>query len=276
MRDPLNGSMQSGSLSSLVIGWNSDSGRLGEAAVDFLISKLGGQFVTEIDPLEYFPMNGIAIEDDMIQFPESQFYFCPRSRLMLFKSNPPEHNWYRFFNQVLDIAEKYIPVKTVYIIGGMLSLLPHTTPRQLFGIYSSFELQEELSYYGLGDGMDHETPPGQKPTLNSYFLWAVRKRGLSGVNLWMPVPFYLMAVDDPRAQKQVLEFFNLHFHLELDLGIFDTHIYRQNKQFFEIRNHFPEIDDYIMRLESNQRLSEDENLRLVKQVEEFLKQDRSS
>lgn len=274
MRGPLDDSwQQEDRYSSLIIGWDSDAGRLGGTVIDYLNNKLNGQFFYDMEPGEFFPLNGIAVEDDLIQFPESRFYSCARNRIMMFKSTPPNYDWYNFFNQVLNIAEKSGQIKEVYVIGGMLSLITHTIPPQLICTFSSFEMKEELSAQHLDNDLNYESPPGQKPTLNSYFLWAARKRNLSGVSLWISIPFYLMSVDDPRAQKKMLEFFDRRFFLGLDLSEFDDVIMRQNQRLEEARRRFPDIDDYLLRLEGNMGLSEDENVRLVKQVEEYLKAD---
>ncbi len=119
--------------------------------------------------------------------------------------------------------------------------------------------------------LNYETPMGQKPTLNTYLLWITSKRKISGVNLWIPVPFYFISLDDPKAQKRLLEFFNKRFGFKFDLTEFDTSIKRQNQQINEARDMYPEIDDYFNKLESSIRLSEDENIKLVKLIEEYLK-----
>lgn len=197
---------------------------------------------------------------------------CPKHNLIVFKSAPPSFEMYKFFNRILDIAEHYCRVKEIYAIGGMVSLNPHTKPRELLGTFSSREVKEDLSSYDVDSNSNFETPPGQKPTLNSFLLWMTRRRNLHGINLWIPVPFYLMAVDDPKSQKRILEFFNKRFEFGINLSEFDEAIIKQNTKINEIRSLNPEIDDYLMRLESNLRLSEDENLKLVKQIEENLKQ----
>lgn len=257
--------------SSLIIGWDEDVGKTGKKTTDFLISKLGGQYVREIDPSEYFPLCGVTVEDDVVQFPESKFYACPENNLLIFKSEPPDFEWYNFFNQVLDTAENFGRIKEMFIVGGMVSLAAHTQPRQLLATFSSIKIKEELDFYDLGKGVTYESAPGEKPTLNSFLLWTARKRNISGVTLWVQVPFYLMSVDDPASQKSVLEFFNQHFRLGLDLSEFDTEIHAQNRKLIEARHNFPDIDDCILRLEDNIRLSEDDNLKLVKQVEEYIK-----
>ena len=68
--------------------------------------------------------------------------------------------------------------------------------------------------------MDFETPPGSRPTLNSYLLWMAKTRNLAAANLWVPVPFYLMSNDDPDSHKKALEF--LDNRLDLNLN-FDGH-----------------------------------------------------
>ena len=256
---------------SLVVGWGSDAGKLGESVVDFIIKKLDGQLLCEIGPEEYFALGGVTIEDDMVQFPESRFYICPRHDLLILKSTPPAFEIYQFLNRVLDIAERDCKVKSIYTVGGMVSLNIHTAPRKLFGTFSSADIKEELGGYEIDSTADFETPPGQKPTLNTFLLWVIRKRHLSGVNLWMPVPFYLMAVDDPKSQKTMLEFFNRRFNLGVDLDDFDRATIKQNLKLNEIRNLFPDIDNYMTRLEGNLTLSEDENIKLVEQIEEHLK-----
>jgi len=156
----------------------------------------------------------------------------------------------------------------------MVSLGAHTAPRELLGTFNSPELNEALSPYNLTRGLDYETPPGQRPTLNSFLLWVAKRRNIWGVNLWVPIPFYLVAVDDPTAQKRVLEFFNQRFDLRIDFNDLDEEIARRNEKIAEVRTRLPEIDEYITRLEGNLRLSEDENERLVTEIEKFLREKR--
>jgi len=257
---------------SLVVGWNADAGKLGAKVTDYLNRKLGGQSFHEIEPVEFSPLSGVTIEDDLIQFPEAKFYSCPKNDLIIFRGDPPSYEWYKFLSLILDIAQRYRHVKELYTIGGMVSLGAHTTPRELMGTFNSSELKEALSDYNLTRGLDYETPPGQRPTLNALLLWVAKRRNIPGVNLWVPIPFYLATVDDPTAQKSVLEFFNQRFDLQIDFNDIDQEIARRNGKIAQMRTRFPEIDEYIARLERNLRLSEDENERLVKEVEKFLRE----
>ena len=46
----------------------------------------------------------------------------------------------------------------------------------------------------------------------------------------------------------------------------------QNEQLAGVRSRFPQINDYINRLESNLMLSEEENGELIKKIEDFLRE----
>ena len=256
--------------SSLVLAWNEDVGKLGTKVADYLNQKLGGREFGEIDPVDFFPLDGVQVEDDLAQFPESKFYACQENNLVIFKSDPPRFEWYKFLKSILDVAEHCCRAKEIYTIGGMVTLSAHTAPRELFAIANSPEMGEILSQYGLGVDMDYETPRGQRPTLNSFLLWVAKRENIPAASLWVPIPFYLVATEDPRAWKTVLEFFDKRFDLKIDFTDLDQAIRDQDKKLAQARLRFPDIDDYIRKLESNIGLSEEENEKLVKEIEEFL------
>ncbi len=256
---------------SLVVGWSTDAGKLGSRVTDYLNKKLGSRDLDEIEPTDFFPLGGVTIEDDIVRFPESKFYACPQNNLVIFKGDAPSYEWSKFINLILDGAGHYGPVKELYVIGGMVFLGAHTAPRELLPIFNSSELKQALSQYNLGRNMDYQTPPGQRPTLNSFLSWVARQRNIPGVSLWVPIPFYLVAVEDPKAQKKLLEFFDQRFGLQIDFQNIDEEIRKQYERIAQVRDSSPEIDEYISKLESNLRLSEKENEKLVKQIEEFLR-----
>ena len=255
----------------LIIGWNEDVSDLGARVVDYLTKQLDGQPFCEIELTGFYSLGGVVIENNLVQFPENKFYAFPKNDLLVFMSTSPDHEWYKFFNLVLHLAQNHYHVKELYTIGGMISLGAHTAPRQFTGTLNSPELKEALSSYQLTREIDYKTPPGQKPTLNSFFLWTAKRRNIPGANLWVPIPFYLLSVDDPKAQKRVLEFLNHRLDLHLDFTDLDEDTRKQDEKIERMRNEFPDIDQYISKLESNLRLAEGENEKLVKQVEEYLR-----
>ncbi len=259
---------------SLLVSWNEDVSQIGTRVTDYLSRKLAYQSLAEIEPAQFFPLGGVAVEDNLIQFPESRFYLCPSNELIFLKSDPPSYEWHEFLDLVLDIAQNHLHVKEVYTVGGMVSLAAHTVPRQLMAVFNSSELKQALRQYRLAGELDYKTPPGQRPTLSSFLLWTARRRNIPGVNLWVPVPFYLLAVGDPSAEKKTLEFFHQRFGLQIDLSDLDEEIIEQNAKIAELRQRSPEIDQLLTKLESNLSLSQEENEKLVKEIEEFLAEEK--
>jgi proteasome assembly chaperone (PAC2) family protein len=256
--------------SRLVLGWREDVGSFGEKATGYLRRKLGGEEFAEIDPEDFFALGGVAVEDNLARFPESKFYLCPERDLVVFQSNSPAVEWYRFLNSVLDVVEHHCGTRELYALGAMVSLDAHTAPRQLLSVVNTAEMKESLSQYELVKDMDYQSPPGERPTLNSFLLWVARERNIPGVSLWAPIPFYLAAMGDAQAQRKVLTFLNERLDLRIDFSDLDRQIQQQNEQLTRARSRYPQVDDYISRLESNLMLSQEENGELIKKIEEFL------
>ena len=259
----------------LVIGWESDTAQLGAGVTDYLMQKLDTQAFCDIDPVEFFPLGGVAIENDIVQFPRSTFYACHEHNLIIFRSSIPRYEWHKFLNLIIDVAQEYCHVKEIYAVGGMVTLTPHTVPRDFWATFSSPQIKKALTSYQLSRDMDFETPPGSRPTLNSYLLWVAKTRNLSAVNLWVPVPFYLMGNDDPISQKKALEFLDDRLDLSLDFKEIDISIEQQNEKLANLRQSVTEIDESISKLENGQPLSEEERENLVKAIDDCLRQRNS-
>ncbi len=258
--------------SCMVVGWNEDAANLGRKVTDYLKLKLNGQEFAEIDPEEFFPMGGVAIKDNIARFPQSKFYVCPEQELMIFQSDSPSAEWYKFLTSILEVAEHhYRNLRELYVVGAMISFSAHTAPRELLAVSNLPEMKENLNQYNLNTDMDYQTAPGERPTLNSFLLWIAKEKNVPAASLWLPVPFYLAAVEDAQAQKKVLSFLDERLDLKIDFADLDQEIREQNEKLAAARSQFPQIDEYINRLESNLMLSEEENAELVKYIEDFLK-----
>jgi proteasome assembly chaperone (PAC2) family protein len=254
----------------LVIGWESDTAQLGARVTDYLIKNLNMQAFCDINPVEFFPLGGVAIENDIVQFPQSTFYACHEHNLIIFRSAIPRYEWYKFLNLIIDVAQEYYHVKEMYAVGGMVTLMPHTVSRDSWATFNSPQIKKALSPYQLSREMDFETPPGSRPTLNSYLLWIAKTRDLPAVNLWIPVPFYLMSNDDPGSHKKALEFIDNRLDLHLDFKDIDASIKQQNEKLERLRKSATEIDESIRKLENEQPISEEERENLVKAIDDCL------
>jgi proteasome assembly chaperone (PAC2) family protein len=251
---------------SLIVAWQSrDIGKIGSKSIDFLNEKLGGQKIAEIKGSGFFSLGGAAFQDDLIQVPESSFWACEKKDLLIFKSNQPHYEWYKFLNTFVDLAEYLCNVKALYTISGAVSLIAHTDPRKILTVFNQIEFQKKLQGLGLED-MTWEGPPA----ISSCLLWVAEKRGIPGVSLWPEVPFYLGAKEDPGAIKLTLSFLDKKFNLALDLGGLDKENESQNEKIARLRKENPEINKFIQMLERKLPLTEEEQIKLTSDIYKFL------
>lgn len=255
----------------LLVAWSEDASTIGSKVVARLMRTLPYERFAEIEPADFFLLAGITVEDNLVQFPESRFYWCPGVDLVLFLSDPPAHGWYMFLDLTLRIAREHCHAREIITLGGIISLTAHTIPRRPVTVFNSPEFKAALEKYDVSTDLEYRTQAGQRPTLNSYLLWLASKQGIPAANLWLPTPFYLLSAGDPAGAKMALEFLSRRCALQLDLSELDTEIRQQAEGIAELRSRIPEVDRSISRLEGNQALSEEDNARLVKAVEEFFR-----
>ena len=254
----------------LVVGWIGDASRIGEQTLDYLIGGTGCKPCAEILPEGFFPMAGVSVEDDVAQFPECLFYSSSSRNLLVFKSSIPRTDWYRFLTAVLNVSEKF-GVREIYTVGAMVSALAHTAPRILIGIINNSEIKNSLESYDIMTTANFQTPAGQKPALSSYLSWVARQRDMVVTNLWVPVPFYLVRVTDPRACKRLLHFFNNRYELELDFTAVDAETADQNRKIAELYVTLPEIEAFVRRIETGEGLENEQSEKLVQEISKHLK-----
>jgi predicted ATP-grasp superfamily ATP-dependent carboligase len=253
---------------SLIVGWDKDAGRLSPKVFEYLNRKMNLRGFCEVEPAGFFSLGGVTIENDVAQFPEGKFYCCESGHLVIFKGSEPRFERYRFLNAISDLAQHCCKIKDLYTIGGTISPTAHTVARKILAVFNQEQFQAELRDYGLKD-MTWEGPPA----ISSYLLWVAKRRGIAGVSLWTPVPFYLAGGEDLQAIKVTLSFLDERFGLGLDLKDVDDGIRRQNAKMAQIRRDDSEVDKSIGALESGLSLSEEEQMELTRKVAEALEED---
>ncbi|MGQ9645918.1 MAG: PAC2 family protein [Thermodesulfobacteriota bacterium] len=253
----------------LLVGWQTqDVGKLASTVIHFLNQKMGGRRIAELNPLGFYSFGGVRFKRDLIQIPTSDFWAYEKKNLLVFKSDEPEFEYYRFLNTVLEWTESRFQTKEVTTLNGIFSLIAHTQPRRIFVVFNQEELRDHLQGYDL-EPLTWEGPPA----LSSYLLWIARRKGLSGMSLWVEIPFYLAATEDPRAIWMALSFLNRRFSLDLDLSEFASRIRNQEVRIARLRESDSEVDDFIRRLESGLVLNEEEQLKLTRAVYDVLTRD---
>jgi proteasome assembly chaperone (PAC2) family protein len=250
---------------SLIVGWEDDSGKLSPKVIEYLNKKIKGRNFCEIEQEDFFSLAGVAIENNVAQFPESKFYYSQTNDLVIFKGSEPHFERYKFLNAIVDLAQRYCKIKELYTISGTISPIAHTNPRRISAVFNQRQIQEKHRGHGLQD-LNWEGPPA----INSYLLWVAKNKGIPGASLWPQIPFYLAAGEDFQAIKSILSFLDKKFNLGLDFTELDEEINNQNTKIEMLREEDSEIDKYISMLESGLSLSEDEQVKLTMKVTELL------
>jgi predicted ATP-grasp superfamily ATP-dependent carboligase len=185
-------------------------------------------------------------------------------------SDPPQLDWYAYLNAIINNAQQVWGVRELFTLGSMVSLSSHTQPREIFMVFNSGTAKKRFAA-GCGERtIDYQTPPDQKPTLNSYLLWVAQRRNIPGVSLWVPVPFYLATVGDRYAEKMIISFFSERLNWQVDVGDLDREVRRQHESIARVRGDNEEVDGYLTRLECRSDLTEEEHVRLIKAIEDAL------
>jgi proteasome assembly chaperone (PAC2) family protein len=250
---------------SLIVGWEQDSGKLSPRVIEYLNKKIKSKSFCEIEPVDFFSLAGVTIENDVAQFPESKFYYSQKNDLVIFKGSEPQIERYRFLNAIADLAQSYCKIKELYTISATISPIAHTSRHRISAVFNQRQIQQKHRGYGLQD-LNWQGPPA----INSYLLWIAQRRGIPGVSLWPQIPFYLAACEDFQAIKLTLTFLDKKFNLGLDLAELDEKYRDQNIKIDRLREEDPEIDKYIGILESELSLSEAEQVELTMKVTEIL------
>ncbi|MFW6150686.1 MAG: PAC2 family protein [Chloroflexota bacterium] len=260
---------------SVIVGWAGGGGQMSGEVVDHLITRLQARPFAEIEPVGFFPLGGVSVEGSVARFPDSTFYAYPKGNLILFRSTPPGNEWSRFLEAVLDVAGKFGQVRELYTVGAMVSMSAHTVPRQLVGVFNSPHLQQSVGEYGFARPLDYETPSGQRPTVSSFLVWTAARRRVQAASLWVPVPFYLLPLGDPKSKRKLLDFLSWRLELGLDLRDMDEEIDRKDRALARLRTESPNIDSWMSRLEAHQVLSDEERQRLVQELASALAEDET-
>jgi proteasome assembly chaperone (PAC2) family protein len=255
----------------MLVCWNQDAGGIGKGVYKYLNNKLHCTMFGEIEPGEFFPLRGVLVEDDIAKFPESRFYQSEEKNLIILKSSIPRFEWYKFIETVLEVAQQICGVKGIYTLGGMVSISAHTMPRILMATVNKPELKKSLCDFDINLSLDYESPPGQRPTMSSYLVWEAMRRNIPAASLWVPVPFYMVSINDLRACRRVVDFLSQRLDLDMDFTSIDKLLGEQNQAILRATEIFPEIMDTIRKLETNSNISENESTRLVEVIEECLK-----
>ena len=133
----------------LIVSWIEDAGRVGPAAVDYLIEKFDATCFCEIEPAPFFSLTGVSVYHDIAHFPEIKFYAGIREDIIILKAAQPQYDRFFFLNTFLDVAQHQYNAKLAVTISGTVAPLAHTQPRRILAVYNQVEIQQDFGHSEL-------------------------------------------------------------------------------------------------------------------------------
>ena len=246
----------------LVVGFSGwmDGGDVSTGTIRVLVQKLGAQRFAEILPEGFYIYNfpggmevtslfrpHCRIQEGLVrrfELPENRFYAVPGSDLILFLGKEPNLAWEDYADCVFELCER-TNVKSVYFIGSVSGLVPHTRDPHLFCSVSDEELKPVFEEYGIRFS-DYEGPA----SIVTYLTAEARERGIEMVNLVATVPAYVQG-NNPKCIDAVVR--RLAGILQLDVHLDDLRTAADDfeRKLTEVVNEEPELAESVVKLEQD-------------------------
>jgi len=240
-------------------GWM-DGGKVSTGTIKHLIKKLDAQRFAEIEPEGFYIYNfpgsmeisslfrpHTRIKNGLIESyeaPTDTFYYNEKNNLILFLGKEPNLQWQEFADCIFSLCSEF-GVKTVYFIGSVAGLVPHTREPRIFCSVSDEKLKETLGHYGV-KFTDYEGPA----SIVTYLTANCNKHGFSMASLVATVPAYVQG-NNPKCVEAVIR--RLAGILELQIELDDLREISDEfeKRLSDIVQDQPELAGNITKLEED-------------------------
>ena len=240
-------------------GWM-DGGEVSTGTVKYLIEKLGAKRFAEIEPEAFyiysFPGSmeitalfrpHTEIKDGLItsyQAPTNAFFYNQKSNLILFLGKEPNLHWEEFADCIFSLCSEF-GVGTMYFIGSVAGLVPHTREPRFFCSVSDVELKEALQHYGVKFS-DYKGPA----SITTYLNVNANKKGLSMASLIATVPAYVQG-NNPKCIETVTRRLAGILELQIELDELSDISDEFEKKLSDVVQKQPELANSIRKLEED-------------------------
>jgi len=251
--------LENGRLLMGLSGWM-DGGDVSTGTINYLVEKLNAKEIGQIKPGSFYLYNfpgsmeiasifrpHCRIEDGLVKacdLPDNTFYCSLEHNLLLFCGTEPNINWDRFAEAIFEICTQ-LNIKTIYFIGSVAGLVPHTREPRLLCSVSHHALKETFIHYGVKPS-NYEGPASITTFLNT----RAPRHNIEMVSLVCTIPAYVQGYN-PMCINSVIR--RLAGILEIDIPLDDM---QQSSDEFEKRlvslvEQQPELASNIRKLEED-------------------------
>ena len=240
-------------------GWM-DGGNVSTGTVNWLIETLDAEEFAEIDAKGFyicsFPGSmeitalfrpHARIKNGLIksfEVPTNRFYYSQPDNLILFLGKEPNLQWHEFAECVFALCAEF-GVKSIYFIGSVAGLVPHTREPRVFSSVSDTQLKETLGQYGVRF-TDYEGPA----SIVTYMTVNARQQDLNMATLVATIPAYVQG-KNPKcieaAVRRVMRILGLQIELDDLRAVSDEF----EKKLSDVVQEQPELVESITKLEED-------------------------
>jgi proteasome assembly chaperone (PAC2) family protein len=240
-------------------GWM-DGGEVSTGAIKYLIKKLEARKFADIDPEGFYIYNfpgsmeiaslfrpHTSIKDGLIQSyqpPTNEFLYDEKNNLILFLGREPNLQWQLFAECIFSICSE-LAVKTIYFIGSVAGLVPHTRQPRILCSVSDPEVKEALQHYGL-KFTNYEGPA----SFITYLTANSHQKHLSMATLVTTIPAYVQG-NNPSCLEAVIRHLSGFLELHIDHEDLRHTSDRFEKKLTDVIDQQPELAETIEKLEED-------------------------
>jgi proteasome assembly chaperone (PAC2) family protein len=207
-------------------GWM-DGGDVSTGTIRVLVDKLYARRIAEIDHHGLYIYNfpgamevtslfrpHCRIKKGIIRefaFPENAFFAAENEDLILFSGKEPNLGWVEYGDCIFKLCRDF-GVRSIYFIGSVAGLVPHTRDPQFFCSVSDAQMKPRFENYGIKFS-DYEGPA----SIITYLTTRAKDEGTEMVSIVATVPAYVQGTN-PKCVAAVTRRVSgiLGIHLELD------------------------------------------------------------
>ncbi len=240
-------------------GWM-DGAEVSTGTIKVLIDRLYATRIAEIDHQGFYIYNfpgamevaslfrprcrikkGIIRE---FQFPDNVFFGVPNEDLILFSGKEPNMNWVDFADCIFTVCRQF-NVKSVYFIGSVAGLVPHTRDPMLFCSVSDAQMKPRFEGYGIKFS-DYEGPA----SITTYLTVKAKEHEVEVASIVAAVPAYVQGANPKcivAVTRRVAGMLGVHVDLEdLQASADDF-----EKRLTEVVQEEPELAENVVKLEQD-------------------------
>jgi len=176
-------------------GWP-DAGNVASLTIQHFIDSLAPEKLMEFELADFQDLTVnrpiVEIDDGLIkglQFAKSALYLWSDQKqntsLLIFRGPEPGFRWREFAEKILELCKK-MSVQRIYLVGGVLDMVPHTRKPKISAVVNMEHLKLEVKVHGLTSS-NYKGPS----SIHSYLMLRAREMRLEAISIWGHAPNYV-------------------------------------------------------------------------------------